>query len=201
MVKRAERDEEAEVMAAFVATRDRKMFERLFQRYRTQMVAYAGRFVRDRARAEELAQEIFIRVYTTKSYQADATFKTWLYRVATNVCLNEVRRPQHKQKHEPLESEGEARPIASNEASPEAQIAGRQLASKLEKVLAALPEKQRAAFLMARYEAMSHDEIASVLSTTIPAVKSLIHRALETLRKEASALIQDKPGSTLGQEA
>lgn len=189
-------DDDASLMARFVESRDRRMFDRLFQRYRRQMVAYAARYVRDRARAEELAQEIFVRVYTTKNYQPDATFKTWLYRVATNVCLNEIRRPEHKQSMETLEApsdEAPARQLASPDASPEVQLAGRQLAKRLEKVLSALPEKQRAAFLMARYESMSHEEIASALTTTVPAVKSLIHRALETLRREATALMADAP--------
>ena len=84
-------------MARFVSTRDRGMFEALFAKHRRSMVAYAGRYVRNPARAEELAQEIFVKVYTTKSYSPDAPFKTWLYRVATNVCLNELRRPASRQ--------------------------------------------------------------------------------------------------------
>lgn len=194
MVRSGSGDDDATLMAAFVSTRDRKKFDVLFQRYRRAMVAYAARYVRDRARAEELAQEIFVRVYTTKHYEAEASFKTWLYRVATNLCLNEVRRPEHRQKLESLDQPAERRPVLrSEDASPETEAAGRQLAVRLERVLAALPEKQRAAFVMARYEAMTHDEIAGALSTTVPAVKSLIHRALETLRREASVLLAEAP--------
>jgi RNA polymerase sigma-70 factor (ECF subfamily) len=189
-------DDDAKVMAAFVETKDRRMFERLFQKHKRAMVAYAGRYVKDRGRAEELAQEIFVRVYTTKHYQPDATFKTWLYRVATNVCLNELRRPEHRYGTEPLDqSDGSPRPIASDRAVPEAAVAGQELAAALGKILAQLPEKQRAAFLMARFEALSHEEIAAALDTSVSAVKSLIHRALETMRREAAALLAEGGGA------
>lgn len=193
MVGPAQVDDDAAVMAAFVETRDRKKFEVLFQRHKRAMVAYAGRYVRSTARAEELAQEIFVRVYTTKRYEPDASFKSWLYRVATNVCLNELRRSEHRQVIESID-DAESRllgRVADGSASPEQQLAQHQLARGLEDALAALPEKQRAAFVMARFEAMSHEEIAGALSTTIPAVKSLIHRALEALRTKATALLAE----------
>lgn len=182
MVEAEEADEDATLMATFVATRDRKMFERLFLRHRRAMVAYAGRYVKDRARAEELAQEIFVRVYTARTYEPTARFKTWLYRVATNICLNELRRPEHKQRLERLDDPGAL--LAPSSASPEAAVAGKELAIGLERALRNLPEKQRAAFLMARHEDLSHEEIAEALATSIPSVKSLIHRALEALRRD-----------------
>jgi RNA polymerase sigma-70 factor, ECF subfamily len=203
MVREGPSEDDARLMASFVETRDRRMFERLFQTHRTAMVAFAGRFVRDRARAEELAQEIFVRVYTTKNYQADASFKTWLYRVATNVCLNELRRPEHKQAIESLDADPESpRQLAAPaEALPESLVAGRELAKKLQTVLATLPEKQRAAFVMARFEALSHEEIAGALDTSVSAVKSLVHRALETMRRETAALLKDGPDEVRPAEA
>ena len=133
MVKAASaHDDDAVVMAQFVASRDRKMFEQLFSRHRRAMVAYAGRYVRNQARAEELAQEVFLRVYRTKNYEPTATFKTWLYRVATNVCLNELCKQEHKQVIESMDQqseEGRAKEIqAPDAASPEAQHRGKQLA-------------------------------------------------------------------------
>jgi RNA polymerase sigma-70 factor (ECF subfamily) len=183
-------DEDAALMVEFVATRDRRMFQQLFLRHRRAIVAYAQRYVRSPARAEELAQEIFVRVYTTKTYTATATFRTWLYRVATNVCLNDLRRPENKQRMEPLEEDGASTLAAPAASSPEAQLSERQLAAKLNGAMDRLPEKQRAAFIMARHENLSHGEIAEALSTTVPAVKSLIHRALETLRAETAALLE-----------
>lgn len=197
MVRVEEHDEDAAVMAAFVKTRDRRMFEQLFQKHRRAIVAHATRYVRDRGRAEELAQEIFVRVYTTKAYEPTAKFKTWIYRVATNVCLNELRRPEHQQKHEPLEAsvDGRVAPEAALVApagTPEDTTSSRELAKRLERVLDELPTNQRAAFLMARHDSLSHEEIAEALSTSVPAVKSLIHRALEALRREVEG-IQAEP--------
>lgn len=182
MVRVEDIDEDAALMASFVRSRDRKMFDRLFEKYRRAMVAHAGRYVKNRARAEELAQEVFVRVYTTKTYEANAKFKTWLYRVATNVCLNELRRPEHR---ETLEGVEMPRPI-----DPEEHAAGDQLAKRLEKALDALPANQRAAFLMARQDNLSHEEIAHALDTSVSAVKSLIHRALEALRKETTLVME-----------
>ncbi|MCK6549679.1 sigma-70 family RNA polymerase sigma factor [Myxococcota bacterium] len=193
MVRVEEHDEDAALMAAFVKTRDRRMFEQLFQRYRRAIVAHATRYVRDRGRAEELAQEIFVRVYQTKAYEPTAKFKTWIYRVATNACLNELRRPEHQQRHEPLEAtvDGRVAPEAGLFApagTPEDTTSSRELAKRLERVLDELPTNQRAAFLMARHDSLSHEEIAEALSTSVPAVKSLIHRALEALRKEVEGI-------------
>lgn len=185
-------------MAAFVRTRDRKMFDALFQRYRSAIVAHAARYVKDRARAEELAQEIFVRVYTTKSYEANAKFKTWLYRVATNVCLNELRRPEHKEKLAALDGVEDTNSVSasvliSRPINPEEQLSSAELAKRVERALDALPANQRAAFLMARHDNMSHEEIAEALSTSVSAVKSLIHRALESLRKEVNQVLRAEP--------
>src|SRR5688572_24033017 len=173
-------EEDALLMERFVRTRDRRMFEVLFQKYKRPLLAHVMRFARDQARAEELTQDVFIRVYTTKKYEASGSLKTWLYRVATNVCLNELRKAENKADHEVMEAEP-----ASSEATPDEALAGRELAKTLQDALARLPANQRAALLMARQDGMTHEEIATALETSVAAVKSLIHRALETLRREA----------------
>lgn len=172
-------DEEGAWMAEFVETRSRRPFERIYRRYRNRMVAYARRYVKQPARAEELAQEVFLRVYRTRSYTPDAPFRSWLYRVATNVCLNEVRKQEFTVKKEALEPE-----TPGTDGSPEAHMIQSELSSRLERRFNGLPPKQRAAFVMARFEGMSHDEIAQALETSVSATKSLIHRALEALRAE-----------------
>lgn len=187
-------DDDAALMATFVQTRDRQVFAVLFQRYERKMINHARRFVRDPARAEELAQDVFVRVYTTKRYEPNTKFSTWLYRVATNLCLNELRRPEHQQQLSSLDAvRADDRPIemVSPAADPEAQAHGRQMAERLQNAMDRLPAKQRAAFLMARQDHMSHEEIAAALETSVSAVKSLIHRALEGLRREAMVAITD----------
>lgn len=178
-------DEDAQVMAQFVASRDRQLFDRLFQRYRRPMVTYAQRFVRHPARAEELAQEVFVRVYTTKRYAPNTRFKTWLYTVATNVCLNEVRRFEHRVEFSSLDHATHGPDLRdSSAATPESHAQAHELGRQIERALAALPDNQRTALELVRQEGLSHDEVADVLSVSVPAVKSLVHRALETLRRE-----------------
>ena len=176
-------DEEAAMMARFVETRDRRVFEVLFQRYKRPMVAHARRFVRSDAKAEELAQDVFVRVYTTKRYAPDAKFKTWLYRVATNLCLNELRRPEYGQRLEALDDDPRELP-ASSHTAPDVVLSGAELSACVARTLERLPPKQRAAFLMARQDDLSHEQIAEALETSVSAVKSLMHRALEALRHD-----------------
>ncbi|MEL7372391.1 MAG: sigma-70 family RNA polymerase sigma factor [Myxococcota bacterium] len=195
-------DDDAELMARFVQTRDRRLFAKLFERYERRMFNHTRRFVRDAARAEELVQDVFIRMYTTKRYEPQTKFSTWLYRVATNVCLNELRRPEHQQQLASLDAaSADERPteLPSPAADPEATAHGQQLAQRLSAAMDRLPPKQRAAFMMARQDHMSHEEIAAAMQTSVSAVKSLIHRALEALRREALAVMNESPG--LAQEA
>ena len=196
-----ESDDDADLMARFVKTRDRQVFAVLFQRYERKMINHARRFVRDPARAEELAQDVFVRVYTTKRYEPQTKFSTWLYRVATNVCLNELRRPEHQQLVASIDAsaEGSVPELSAPNADPETAARTQQLASRLSAAMARLPPKQRAAFLMARQDQMTHEEIADALETSVSAVKSLIHRALEALRREALSVMNDPV--TLAQEA
>lgn len=176
---RTEIDQEGAWMAEFVRTRDRALFDRLYRRYRERMVAYARRYVKDPGRSEELAQEVFIRVYRTRSYRPEAPFKSWLYRVATNLCLNELRRPENGQVQRRLDED-----VLDTHPDPEARALGSELSRRLQDTLERLPPKQRAAFVMARFEGLSHEQIAGALGTSVSATKSLIHRALEALRAE-----------------
>lgn len=186
-------DEDAQRMVRFVRTRDRKVFEMLFEKYERPILAHVRRFVANSAVAEELVQEVFLRVYTTKQYRAEYKFRTWLYRVATNVCLNELRRPHHGKAHDSLDASDTHQPeLPSLEAAPDARFEGQELAARVTSALERLPPKQRAAFLMVRHDGMSHEEIASALETSVSAVKSLVHRALEALRREVETATNPK---------
>jgi RNA polymerase sigma-70 factor (ECF subfamily) len=175
-------DPDAALMVAFQGG-DASAFRALFSRYGRPMVGYCNQFVRDAARAEELAQEVFLNLYRAAGrYRPTARFRTFLYRIATNLCLNELRRGEHDRRSE-AERSGEA-PAARDldsfpggGASPEDAAVARSLERAFERLLAELPEKQRAALVMARFEGLSYEEIADVLGTTVPAVKSLVHRA------------------------
>jgi RNA polymerase sigma-70 factor (ECF subfamily) len=181
-------DPDAALMLAFQGG-DEAAFRALFERHGRATMAFCQRFVKDAARAEELAQDVFLKLHATADrYQPSARFKTFLYRIATNHCLNEVRRGEYRARPEidPLSEDGaplDPDALPGNAANPEEMARGQALSRDVEAMLARLPESQRAAFVLARFEALSYEEIAQVLGTTVPSVKSLVHRATVSAAK------------------
>ncbi len=176
-------DPDATLMVAFQAG-DESAFRALFEKYGRSMVGYCNHFVRDPARAEELAQDVFLNLHRSAArYQPSARFKTFLYRIASNLCLNELRRGEHGSRREldrsrdGAEEASDLDALPADVADPEQVAVGTALEKAFRDLLARLPEKQRAALVMARLEGLSYEEIADVLGTTVSAVKSLVHRA------------------------
>jgi len=173
-------DPDAALMVAFQGG-DESAFRTLFEKHGRAMVAFCNHFVRDGARAEELAQDVFLKVYRSAArYQPTARFKTFLYRIASNHCLNELRRGEYAARRDVERGEGEPTDpdtLAGAAPTPEETALAAALRAAVGALLARLPEKQRAAFVLARLEGLSYEEVADVLGTTIPAVKSLVHRA------------------------
>lgn len=171
-------DEDSRLMVAF-REGDPQCFERLFQKYKQPVVSFACRFTGRRDVAEELAQDIFVKVYLSReSYEPTAKFTTWLFRLARNHCLNERRRPEHRYRTTELGGEDQA-----SSASPEADAGAAALQRAVEAALQALPESQRTALVLCRLQAMSYEEIAATMETSVGAVKSLLNRAKETMTK------------------
>jgi RNA polymerase sigma-70 factor (ECF subfamily) len=180
-------DSDARLMLRFKQG-DREAFELLFSRHTRAMINFAYRFVRNREMAEELAQEIFLRIYEGAGrYQAQAKFTTWLYRIATNVCLNELRKPRYRASHEPLE---EALSIGRDAVSGE-RLERQAVSSAIRNALEQLPDKQRAAFILNKYQELSYSEVSEVMKLSDKAVKSLIHRAKETLAERLKPLLPE----------
>ncbi|HET7825751.1 MAG TPA: sigma-70 family RNA polymerase sigma factor [Anaeromyxobacter sp.] len=155
-------------------------FRVLFERHARAMVRFCHHFVRDAARAEELAQDVFVNLYRASGrYRPSARFKTFLYRIASNHCLNELRRGEYAARAEARPGETPADPDAlpSHDPAPDAAAEGAALERAVGALLDRLPEKQRAALVLCRLEGLSYEEIADVLDTTVGAVKSLVHRA------------------------
>ena len=174
-----EADVDAELMLQ-VAQGDKAAFAALFDRHQASVARFAFRFVGEQAKAEELAQDIFVKLYrNAKAYRPSAKFKTFLFRVAANHCLNEVRRGEYRVKHttgEDAQREADALP-QPGAATPDQELAGRELEETVGDALAQLSDRERAAFTMCRFEGMAYRDIASALSASEAAVKSLIHRA------------------------
>jgi RNA polymerase sigma-70 factor (ECF subfamily) len=173
-------DPDAALMLAFQRG-DEAAFRTLFERHARAMVAFCHHFVRDAARAEELAQDVFVKLHRAADrYRPTARFRTFLYRIASNHCLNELRRGEYGARAaEPRGEGGPADPddLPSPTASPEEWARGAALERAVGVLLARLPEKQRAAFVLCRFEGLGYEEIADVLGTSVSGVKSLVHRA------------------------
>ena len=189
---------------------DEASFELLLQRYRRPLCHFLNRMVRDAAHAEDLAQEVFLRVYRARrEYEPSAKFTTWLFRIATNLALNSLRDTRHRQSEVSLDAPTEGQD--GSEMTPdvpdgapvvEQQLVERDRVGVVRRAIFALPEKQRAAVLLHKYQELDYDEIARILGCSVSALKSLLFRAYETLRVELAPLVAPEasepgPGGTM----
>jgi RNA polymerase sigma-70 factor (ECF subfamily) len=170
---------------------DTEAFTELVEKYKQPVMNMVYRTLRDATEAEDLAQNVFVQVYKSAyRYKSSAKFTTWLFTIARNLCLNEIRR---RSRH-PAESldathtEQDDQPVRQFEdkktfSPPESLLHG-ELEKKITEVLAGLPENQRTAILLCRQEELSYEEIADVLGCSLSATKSLIHRGRETLKEK-----------------
>lgn len=165
---------------------DGASFGLLLEKYRSPVIHYLYRMVQNRAVAEELAQEVFLRVYRSRStYEPTAKFTTWLFRIATHLALNALRDGKNQRWETPLEEESPdmpARQLSDARPTVEQVMVDQARLNEIRQAVAALPEKQRAAVLMHKYQEMEYAQIAKALSCSESAVKSLLFRAYETLR-------------------
>jgi RNA polymerase sigma-70 factor (ECF subfamily) len=176
---------------------DAESFELLLHKYRTPLVNFLYRMVRDPAAAEDLAQEVFLRVYRArKKYAPSAKFTTWLFRIATNLALNAIRDGRYRLMEVSIDEtsndgETEQPRVDVPDKSPGMveRMMHRDRAAVIRKAISALPEKQRLAVLLHKYHELDYDEIARVLDCSESALKSLLFRAYETLRVELAPLV------------
>jgi RNA polymerase sigma-70 factor, ECF subfamily len=178
-------DYDAELMLR-VKEGDGASFGVLLERYRSSVVHFLFRMVQNHAIAEELAQEVFLRVYRSRStYEPTAKFTTWLFRIATHLALNAIRDTRNEKAQERLDddtSEIPVRQVSDRRPSVEQSMVYQAKLDEIRQAIRTLPEKQRAAVLMHKYEEMEYAQIARVLNCSESAVKSLLFRAYETLR-------------------
>jgi RNA polymerase sigma-70 factor (ECF subfamily) len=173
---------------------DDASFNLLLQKYRTPLINFLFRMVRDSATAEDLAQEVFLRVYRArKRYSPSAKFTTWLFRIATNLALNSVRDNRHRQMDvsidAPVEEDEAPLQLPAREMRIDEHMIERDRAEFIRQAISSLPEKQRVAVLLHKYEEMDYAEIAKILECSESALKSLLFRAYETLRVQLAPLV------------
>ncbi len=178
-------DCDAELMLQ-VKDGDTASFALLLDKYRVSLTHFLYRMVQDQPVAEELSQEVFLRVYKSReTYEPTAKFATWLYRIATHLALNWLRDGKNERGQTRLDEvveDGPSRELPDHAPSVEQRMVSRVKVDEVRRAVAALPAKQRAAVLMHKYEEMEYSQIAKILSCSESAVKSLLFRAYETLR-------------------
>jgi RNA polymerase sigma-70 factor, ECF subfamily len=186
---------DAEIMLR-VAAGDEAGFPLLVEKYRRQMVHYMYRMVHNQAIAEELAQEVFLRVYRARaSYRAEAKFSTWIYRIATNLGVNHARDTRHEREahavylDQPDPETGVSPDVADSSPTVEQDMLREARLAAIRKHVMALPERQRTAVLMHKYQDLDYKQIGAVLKLSESATKSLLFRAYQTLRERLKEFV------------
>ncbi len=166
-------------------------FDVLLGKYRKPIIHFMYRMVHNQAVAEELAQEVFLRVYRSReTYRAEARFSTWLYRIATNLGVNHARDTRHERTastvylDEPDSDTGTTPDVADMTPSAEANLLRRERMNAIRQHVMALPERQKTAVIMHKYEGLDYKQIGDVLKLSESATKSLLFRAYQTLREK-----------------
>jgi RNA polymerase sigma-70 factor (ECF subfamily) len=175
---------------------DDSAFEYLVQKYRRPMLSFMYRMAHNSAVAEDLAQEVFLRVYRSREkYEASAKFTTWLYRIASNLAVNHARDTRHQRPEntvsldEPDQESGLTMDLPDNSLTAEEEIVRRERLAAIRKRVEELPERQKMALIMHKYQQMDYRQIAEVLKLSESAIKSLLFRAYETLRVQLKEFV------------
>ena len=178
-------DRDVELMA-MVRNGDIAAFESLVERHKRPVIGTVAKMLGNPSEAEDIAQQVFIRVWKSASrYEPQAKFTTWLFTITRNLVFNEVRRRQRKPTVSVDEREESTHRTVEDVqgASPDEQMLQAELEDAVDRAIQSLPEKQRMAVILRRYEEMPYEEIAIVLSMSVPAVKSLLFRARTQLKE------------------
>jgi RNA polymerase sigma-70 factor (ECF subfamily) len=191
-----DRDADSDLMRR-VQRGDREAFAQLVERYKQPIYNFILRTVRDETEAEDLVQNTFVQVWkSAKRYRVSAKFSTWLYTIARNLSLNEIRRRSRHRAgsldapHPDFDDQSLIQVEDDAALIPPEQLVREELFEKVEAAIRDLPENQRTALLLCREEEVTYEEIAEILGVSLSATKSVIHRARETLRLRLKAYLR-----------
>jgi RNA polymerase sigma-70 factor (ECF subfamily) len=192
-------DQDAQLMLR-VRDGDNDSFRLLLEKHRAPVVRFVYRMVRNQAVSEELGQEVFLRIYRSRaSYEPAAKFTTWMFRIASHLALNWLRDGRNERAGQvPVDVREEGAPVREfpdRKPTVEEQMLVEVRMEEIRSAIARLPEKQRAAVLMHKYEEMEYSQIAGALGCSESAVKSLLFRAYETLRSRLAHMTKPESGN------
>jgi RNA polymerase sigma-70 factor, ECF subfamily len=177
-----------------IAEGDEYAFQILVERHQTSVLNLIYRFIGERTKSEDLAQEVFLRVWqAARTYESKAKFTTWLYRIAANLCLNELKSSRRRSWlqffHVDTNEQGIGEEdFSGEELSPEDQLLSKERSSEITQALQHLPQNQRMALILKRYDDLSYEEIARILGCSVSAVESLMVRAKKNLQEKLKNL-------------
>ena len=170
---------------------DRKSFQTLVETYQRMVVNTCLGIVHNQADAEDLAQDVFLEIFrTAEKFRGDAKISTWLYRIATNRSLNQIRNNKRKRFFQSIEDTFTGGRNRNSEISenrgdqPDQSMADQQRSDLLHRAIDRLPEKQRIAFTLNKYEELPYQQIAEIMEISLASVESLIHRAKKNLQEQ-----------------
>jgi len=182
--------EPSEELMVRIGKGDEDAFEILVNRHQTSILNLTYRFIGDRTQAKDLAQEVFIRVWqNAKSYEPKAKFTTWIYRITANLCFNELKSARRKKwfscnwSHEVDEQTFEET-LADSTPSAEDLLLEKERSRQISDALQSLPENQRMAIILKRYDGLSYQEIGQIIGCSVSAVESLLVRAKRALQEK-----------------
>ncbi len=180
----------SEELMAMIARGDEEAFEILVNRHQTSILNLVYRFIGDRTQAKDLAQEVFLKVWqSAQNYEPKAKFTTWIYRITANLCFNELKSARRKKwfSFNRSDEDGEhtfEETLADSAPSAEDLLLEKERSRQISDALQSLPDNQRMALVLKRYDDLSYQEIAQIIGCSVSAVESLLVRAKRTLQEK-----------------
>jgi RNA polymerase sigma-70 factor (ECF subfamily) len=173
---------------------DQEAFRLLIETHQSRVIGTVAKMLGDDTDSEDISQQVFIRVWNSAGrYQPTAKFTTWLFKITRNLVFNELRR-RKRHPASPLEHKEDDRPFQmpdTNSPSPATNMMDSELQTAIQRAIESLPEAQRMAIILRRYEELSYEEIAEVLKLSVPAVKSILFRARTDLRAQLQKYLDE----------